>query len=66
MKLLCIKDVVMLQTGEIAFKAGEDYEFTMSPNGEISRPIANGFHYFLTYGPNKWTNHFVHELEGVE
>lgn len=61
MKFLCTKDVVMIQTGKVAFKAGETYDFTMNASGEISRPTENGFHYFRVYGPDAWMNYFKAE-----
>ena len=61
MKFKCIKDVVMLETGKVAFKAGEDYEFTMNASGEISRPTEKGFHYFRNAGPDAWFVYFKAE-----
>lgn len=58
MKLLCVKDVVMLRSGDIAFKAGEEYEFSMNASGEISRPMHNGIHMFRALGPEAWTVYF--------
>ncbi len=64
MKLKCIRDVVMIPDGDIAFKAGEYYEFHLKANGEISRYTeAGGVHYFRAVGPDAWTNYFVKELE---
>ena len=64
MKLKCIRDVVM-NDGSTAFKAGEHYEFHMKSNGNIERFANNCLHKFMCYGPSKWTEYFVKELEGV-
>ena len=37
MKLLCVKDVVMIPDGDIAFKQGQYYEFGINSSGEIHR-----------------------------
>jgi hypothetical protein len=55
----------MHPTGEVAFKAGEEYWFYMKANGNIERFADNCLHKFMAYGPNKWTNYFVKELEDV-
>jgi hypothetical protein len=63
MKFLCHRDVVMLQTGKVAFKAGEQYDFEMNASGEIFQPTENGFHYFRTCGPDAWVNYFKVEMD---
>lgn len=62
--LKCFNSVIMTD-GSIAFKAGESYQFSLKSNGEISRPTENGFHYFRTCGPHRWTNYFKYYLEDV-
>ena len=66
MKLLCVKDVVMIPDGDIAFKQGQYYEFGINSSGEIHRSTDNTMHMFRAYGPDAWTNYFVKELEGVK
>lgn len=61
-KLKCHTSVVM-NTGEVAFKAGEEYEFHLKSNGNIERFADNCLHKFMCYGPSKWVNFFVKELE---
>lgn len=63
MKLQCIKDVVMLKDGSVAFKAGEEYEFSMNAHGEISRKTENGVHMFRTSGPEAWSVYFKYVLD---
>lgn len=63
MKFKCIRDVVMNADGRVAFKTGEEYEFNMNANGEISCPVPNGQHFFLAHGEDAWPTYFVHELE---
>jgi len=63
-KLKCHTSVVM-NTGEVAFKAGEEYWFTLKANGNIERWTGNSLHKFMCYGPSKWVNYFVKELEVV-
>jgi hypothetical protein len=64
-KLTCIRDVVMSQSGDIAFKAGEEYCFHLKADGDIERFADNCLHKFMCYGPDSWTNYFVRELEDV-
>lgn len=64
-KLKCHTSVIMHPTGEVAFKAGEEYWFSMKPNGNIERFADNCLHKFMAYGPEKWTDFFVKELEDV-
>ena len=61
-KLKCYESVIM-NNGSIAFKAGEEYYFHMKANGNIERFADNCLHKFMAYGPDKWTNYFVRELE---
>lgn len=61
-KLKCHTSVVM-NTGEVGFKAGEECWFTLKPNGNIEPFADNCLHKFMAYGPEKWTNYFVKELE---
>lgn len=63
-KLKCHTDVVM-NTGEVAFKAGEEYWFTLKPSGNIERFADNCLHKFMCYGSHAWVNYFVKELESV-
>jgi hypothetical protein len=51
--------------GTTAFKAGEEYHFTMHSDGNISRFSNNCLHKFMCYGPQAWTVYFVKELEDV-
>lgn len=53
----------MSRTGDIAFKAGEEYYFHLKANGNIERFADNCLHKFMCCGPDKWTNYFVRELE---
>ena len=64
-KLKCHTSVVM-NTGEVAFKAGEEYEFHIKSNGNIERFADNCLHKFMCYGPSKWSNFFVKELEDMK
>ena len=64
-KLKCHTDVIMHPTGEVAFKAGEEYWFHMNSSGEISRNTEKGLHMFRASGVDGWTNYFVKELEDV-
>lgn len=64
-KLKCHTDVVM-NTGEVAFKAGEEYWFSMKANGNIERFADNCLHKFMAYGPEKWTEYFEYVLEETE
>lgn len=61
MKLKCIKDVVMMRTAEVAFKAGEYYDFHMNASGEILRTTDNGIHMFRNAGPDAWYVYFEAE-----
>jgi hypothetical protein len=61
-KLTCIKDVIM-NTGVVAFKAGEDYNFNMNCHGEISRTTENGVHMFSPKGIDAWTIYFKYSME---
>jgi hypothetical protein len=61
MKLKCIKNVVMLQTAEVAFKAGEYYDFHMNDSGEILRATDKGIHMFRNAGPDAWYVYFEAE-----
>ena len=63
-KLKCHTSVVM-NTGEVAFKDGEVYQFHLMPNGNIERWNGNCLHKFMCYGPDAWVNYFVKELEDV-
>lgn len=63
-KLKCHKSVVM-NTGEVPFKAGEEYWFTLKPNGNIERFADNCLHKFMCYGLDAWANYFVKELDDV-
>lgn len=63
-KLKCHTSVVM-NTGEVAFKAREEYWFTLKPNGNIERFADNCLHKFTCCGSQAWTNYFVKELEDV-
>lgn len=65
-KLKCHTDVLMHPTGEVAFKAGEEYWFHIKANGNIERFADNCLHKFMAYGPEKWTNYFAKELEDGE
>lgn len=60
MKLKCIRDVVMTK---VAFKAGQEYEFSMNAHGEISRKTESGVHMFRANGPDAWAVYFKYELE---
>lgn len=60
--LKCTDDVVM-RDGEIAFKAGERYDFHMSANGDIQRFTDNAVHIFTASGMDGWINWFVYEME---
>lgn len=62
--LKCFADVIMTD-GSIAFKAGESYQFRLKSNGNIERFTDNCLHKFMCYGPHKWTEYFVKELEDV-
>lgn len=53
----------MSRTGEVAFKAGEEYYFHLKANGNIERFTDNCLHKFMCCGPDKWTNYFVRDLE---
>lgn len=64
-KLKCHTDVVM-NTGEVAFKVGEEYWFHMNSSGEISRTTEQGVHMFRASGVDGWTNYFEYALEGEE
>lgn len=61
-KLKCHTSVVM-NTGEVAFKAGEEYWFHMNASGEISRTTDKGVHMFRASGVDGWTNYFEYALE---
>lgn len=63
MQLKCIRDVVMNKTYEVAFKAGEYYEFHINAHGEISRTTDKDIHMFRASGVDGWPTYFVHELE---
>lgn len=62
MKFQCIKDVVMTD-GEVAFKAGEMYEFGMNADGELYRFTNNNntMHMFRAGGSDAWTVYFKAE-----
>lgn len=62
MKLICIKDVIMRLDGRVAFKDGQEYEFTMNAHGEIAYKTDNGVHMFRTIGSEGWTNYFKFEV----
>ena len=62
MILKCLKDVVMSKDARIAFKAGQEYEFSMNAHGEIAYKTENGVHMFRTSGPEAWTNYFNYEV----
>lgn len=62
-KLKCHKDVVMTPTGEVAFKAGEVYDFSMNLHGEITYMTDKRVHMFRATGDEAWTNFFEYELE---
>lgn len=64
-KLKCHTSVIMHPTGEVAFKAGEEYWFNTNGSGEISRTTDKGVHIFCAGGVDGWTNYFVKELEDV-
>jgi hypothetical protein len=63
MKLKCIRDVVMTRDARVAFKAGQEYDFSMNAHGEISQKTENGVHMFRASGPEAWTVYFKYELE---
>ena len=63
MKLKCIKDVVMTKDGRVAFKAGEEYTFSLNAHGEISQKTETGVHMFRASGSDAWTKYFKYELE---
>lgn len=65
-KLKCHTSVIMHPTGEVAFKAGEEYWFHMKANGNIERFADNCLHKFMVYGSEAWVNYFEHVLEGEE
>lgn len=58
MKFECIKDVVM-DSGRVAFKAGQEYKFEMKANGNIQRCFDNGIQVFQASGPDAWTVYFL-------
>lgn len=62
MKLLCVKDVVMTKDARVAFKAGQEYEFSMNAHGEISQKTETGVHMFRASGDHAWTNYFKYEV----
>lgn len=62
-KLKCYKDVVMIPSGEVAFKAGEEYSFHMKSNGDIQQFKNNTVHIFYSVGEQAWTNYFEYVLE---
>lgn len=62
-KLKCIRDVIMIPTGEVAFKAGEEYGFHMNSKGEISRTTDNCVHMFRASGVDALTVYFEYVLE---
>ena len=63
MKLKCLKDVEMSKDSRVAFKAGQEYEFSMNAHGEISQKTETGVHMFRACGPEAWTVYFKYELE---
>lgn len=65
MKLKCIRDVVMSPSGEVAFKAGEEYEFGINSSGELYRFTNNNntMHMFRAHGPDAWSVYFKYVLE---
>lgn len=65
MKLLCVKDVVMTKDARVAFKAGQEYEFSMNAHGEISQKTETGVHMFRASGLDAWTVYFSYVLEGI-
>ena len=65
MKLTCIRDVVMTKDARVAFKAGQEYDFSMNGHGEISHKTENGVHMFRASGEDAWTVYFKYELEEV-
>lgn len=62
-KLKCHTSVIMHPTGEVAFKAEEEYWFDMNASGEISRTTDKGVHMFRASGVDGWTNFFEYVLE---
>ena len=64
-KLKCIRDVIMTPTGEVAFKAGQEYDFNMNAHGEISQKAEMGVHMFRVSGPEAWVNYFKFEMESA-
>lgn len=62
-RLKCIKDVIMHPTGEVAFKAGQEYGFHMKSNGDIQQFKNNTVHIFYSVGQQAWTNYFEYVLE---
>jgi hypothetical protein len=62
-KLKCIKDVIMVATGEVAFKARQEYGFNIKSNGDIQQFKNNTVHIFYSVGQQAWTNYFEYVLE---
>jgi len=65
-KLKCHTSVIMHPTGEVAFKAGQEYSFHMKSNGDIQQFKNNTLHIFYSVGQQAWTNYFEHVLEETE
>lgn len=60
MKLLCTKDLVMLVSQEVQFKAGESYEWMMHADGSVSRVTERGVHLLRS---DVWPIYFQYSLE---
>lgn len=60
MKLLCTKDLVMLVSQEVRFKAGESYEWMMHADGSVSRVTQKGVHLLRS---DVWVDYFQYKLE---
>lgn len=59
--LLCIKDLQMRNSSEIAFFKGQTYEFEMCSGGGISRyTYQTGYHSFRA---DVWGEFFQYQLE---
>ena len=59
-QLICIKDVQMRISNQIAFNTGQVYAFTLEADGSLSRySVESGYH---SFSAKNWGEWFKYEL----